>query len=233
MRLLAFDTATEACSVALEIDGAVHARHLEQPRAHGERLLAMIDEVLAEGGIVQADLGALAFGRGPGGFTSLRIGAGVAQGIAFGLDLPVIPVSSLAVLAQGAARAHGVERALAAIDARMGEIYWGAFARDAEGIMQPAGGEHVLPPDRVECPQGQDWCGCGTGWERYGDTLQQRCGEALQAVTGPRLPDARDLLTLAHAARERGETVSAEQAVPIYLRDRVAEKKARTLVNRT
>lgn len=231
MRLLAFDTATEACSVALEIDGAVHARHLEQPRAHGERLLAMIDEVLAEAGIARTDLDALAFGRGPGGFTSLRIGAGVAQGIAWGLGLPVIPVSSLAVLAQGAARAHGVERALAAIDARMGEVYWGAFALDERGLMQPLGGEHVLPPDRVECPPGQGGYGCGTGWESHGDTLRQRCGNALQAVTGPRLPNAVDLLPRAHAAWAQGETVTAEQAVPVYLRDRVAEKKARTSGN--
>ncbi|MDX1608869.1 MAG: tRNA (adenosine(37)-N6)-threonylcarbamoyltransferase complex dimerization subunit type 1 TsaB [Halofilum sp. (in: g-proteobacteria)] len=227
MRLLAFDTATEACSVALEVDGAVHARHLEQPRAHGERLLAMIDEVLAAGGIARAELDALAFGRGPGGFTSLRIGAGVAQGIAYGLDLPVIPVSSLAVLAQGAARGHGVERALAALDARMGEVYWGAFAADANGIMQPAGGEHVLPPERVECPPGTGWCACGTGWESYRDALLQRCGDALQGITGPRLPNAVDLLPLAAAARDRGEAVAAEHAVPVYLRDRVAEKKRR------
>lgn len=226
MNLLALDTATEACSVALELDGRVHARHLEEPRAHGDRLLGLIEEVLDEAGLARDELDAVAFGRGPGGFTSLRIGIGVVQGLAYALGLPVIPVSTLATLAQGARREHGAQRVLAAIDARMGEIYCGTFELDADGLMRPAGTERVLPPDRVEAPRGPGWHGCGTGWRTYRQLLTERCGDALAAAPGPDLPNAVDALPLARAAWQRGEAVSADRAVPVYLRDRVAEKKA-------
>lgn len=225
MNLLALDTATEACSVVLDRDGRLFARHLEEPRAHGDRLLELIDAVLEAGGAERSELDAIAFGRGPGGFTSLRIGIGVVQGIAFALDRPVIPVSSLAILAQGAHRLHGAERVIAAIDARMGEIYCGTFVAGKGGLMEPDGPERVLSPERFEPPAGGDWHGCGTGWEAYREVLVQRCGRALTAVTAPRLPDAIDMLPHARAALERGETVLADQAVPVYLRDRVAEKK--------
>lgn len=225
MNLLALETATEACSVALDIDGRVCSRHLEEPRAHGDRLLDLVDEVLRESGIERTDLDAIAFGRGPGGFTSLRIGIGVVQGIAFALGLPVIPVSTLATLAQGAHRLHGADRVMAAIDARMGEIYCGTFVAGRDGIVQPHGPERVLPPEQFECPEGSNWHGCGTGWETYRDVLLQQCGPALVGVTEPRLPDAVDMLPFARAALQRGETVPAEQAMPVYLRDRVAEKK--------
>lgn len=225
MNLLALETATEACSVALDIDGRICSRRLEEARAHGDRLLGLIEEILQEGGIERTDLDAIAFGRGPGGFTSLRIGIGVVQGVAFALDLPVIPVSTLATLAQGAHRLRRIERVVAAIDARMGEIYCAAFVAGEDGIMQPHGPERVLPPERFECPEGDGWHGCGTGWATYRDVLLQRCGPALVDVVEPRLPDAIDMLPSARTALQRGETVTAEQAVPVYLRDRVAEKK--------
>ena len=227
MNLLAIDTATEACSVALATEEGTFRRHVEEPRAHGDRLLDLIEEVLDEAGLARDRLDAVAFGRGPGGFTSLRIGIGVVQGIAYALDLPVVPVSTLASLAQGACRLHGAERAIAAIDARMGEIYCGTFELDAHGVMQAAAPERVLPPERLEPPQGSGWQGCGTGWRSYRELLAARCGDALAGVPGPELPHAIDLLTLARAGWQRGEAVSADQAVPVYLRDRVAEKKAR------
>lgn len=225
MNLLALETATEACSVALSKDDAVYSRHLETARAHGDRLLELIDEVLAEAGIEATDLDVLAFGRGPGGFTSLRIGAGVVQGVGYALDLPVVPVSTLATLAQGARRVQGAERVIAAIDARMGEIYCGTFGIDAAGLMQPAGPEAVLPPTEFRCPAGEGWHGAGTGWETYRDELTTECGPALAASPEHRLPDARDMIPLSLAAWERGEAVPPHLAVPIYLRDRVAEKK--------
>lgn len=225
MNLLALDTATEACSVVLDRDGRVVSRHLEEPRAHGDRLLELIEEVLEEGGVERADLDAIAFGRGPGGFTSLRIGIGVVQGIAFALDLPVIPVSTLATLAQGAHRMHAADRVVAAIDARMGEIYCGTFAMDGNGIMQLHGPERVIPPDRFERPEEGRWHGCGTGWETYREVLSQRCGDALATVSEPRLPHAVDMLPHARVALARSQTVPPDQAVPVYLRDRVAEKK--------
>lgn len=226
MNLLAVETATEACSVALATGEHVVARHLESPRAHGDRLLELIDEVLEEAGQERTQLDALAFGRGPGGFTSLRIGTGVVQGIAFALDRPVIPVSTLATLAQGAHRVAGARRVIAAIDARMGEIYCGNFELDREGLMQPAGPEVVMPPVEFRCPPGEGWHGAGTGWETYREALTTECGTALAETPVHRLPDARDMIPLARAAWERGETVPADQAVPIYLRDRVAEKKS-------
>src|SRR5437016_3154595 len=120
MKLLAFDTATEVCSVAVWMDGRVHERE-ERGTRHSERLLLLVDEVRADGGLALADLDAIAFGRGPGSFTGLRIAAGAAQGLAFGADIPVTPVSTLAAIAESAA----ADRVLAAIDARMQQVYWG------------------------------------------------------------------------------------------------------------
>lgn len=224
MRLLAIDTATEACSAALEIDGAVSERWVEAPREHGDRLLAMIDELLVEAGITATALDALAFGRGPGAFTGVRIATGVAQGVAYALDLPVLRISTLATLAQGAYRGHGAAQVVAAIDARMGEVYWGAFAADTDGTMRPVQGEQVAAPDAVEVPPGTGWYGVGTGWAAHDAVLARRLGPALAADLGGTLPRAGDMLPLARAAWAAGEAVTAAAAVPVYLRDRVADK---------
>lgn len=224
MRLLAIDTATEACSAALECDGAVRERWVEAPREHGDRLLAMVDELLAEAGITAAALDALAFGRGPGAFTGVRIATGVAQGIAYALDLPVLRISTLAALAQGAARGHGATRVAAAIDARMGEVYWGTYTAGADGTMQPVLAEQVAPPEAVEVPSGTGWYGVGTGWASHAEALAARLGPALAADLGRALPRALDMLPLARAAWAAGEAVTAAAAVPVYLRDRVAHK---------
>jgi len=224
MRLLALDTATEACSAALAIGDEVRERWVEAPREHGDRLLAMLDELLDEAGIVAGDLDALAFGRGPGAFTGVRIATGVAQGIAFGLDLPVLRISTLATLAQGAARAYSAGRVVPAIDARMGEVYWGAYMQDAEGVMRPALEEEVSAPERVALPQGTGWYGTGSGWRTHGGALAARLGTALERDLGHALPHAADMIPLARAAWTAGEAVTAAEAVPVYLRDRVAEK---------
>ncbi|MEX1080780.1 MAG: tRNA (adenosine(37)-N6)-threonylcarbamoyltransferase complex dimerization subunit type 1 TsaB [Halofilum sp. (in: g-proteobacteria)] len=224
MNLLAFDTATEACSAALATPEGIHTRAVEAPREHGDRLLAMIDELLDEAALTAAELDLLAYGRGPGAFTGVRIAVGAVQGIAFAQQLPVIGVSTLAALAQGALRRHGQERVAAAIDARMGEVYWGAFVADGAGLMQPVVAEAVAAPGGVEAPPGTGWCGIGTGWETHGAALSERLGAALAVDLGRALPDAGDMLPLAQAAHARGEAVSAAEALPVYLRDRVAEK---------
>ena len=224
MKLLALDTATEACSVALAHDDRIHSRHVEAPREHGDRLLGMIDELLVEAGLARGDLELLAFGRGPGAFTGVRIATGVAQGIGYALNLPLAPISTLATLAQGAARTHGAERVIAAIDARMGEIYFGNFALDENGVMQPTSPERVCVPAAFEPPPGAGWTGCGTGWETYGDILSARCGEVLASSLGRRLPDAVDMVALARDAVRRGALVKPAEATPIYLRDRVAAR---------
>lgn len=224
MKLLALDTATEACSAALAVDERISARAVEAPREHGDRILAMVDELLAEAGVAVAELDALAYGRGPGAFTGVRIGVGVSQGIAFAHELPLVGVSTLAALAQGAYRRHGTERVAAAIDARMGEVYWGAFALNDARLMEPVVAEAVAPPEAIELPPGTGWHGVGSGWETYPEALAARMGTALTSDLGRALPDARDMLALARAAFARGEAVAAAEALPVYLRDRVADK---------
>lgn len=221
--LLALDTATEACSVALLHDGKITSHYEVIPRQHAQKLLPMIQTLLAEAGIALSAVDAIAFGRGPGAFTGVRIAIGVVQGLAFALERPVLPVSNLAVLAQRALREHGATQVAAAIDARMDEVYWGCY-HDVAGEMQLQGVEAVLPPEQVALPQGAggQWFGAGTGWG-YAERLAIRVD---RQDTGM-LPHALDLLTLARFAWDRGESVAAEQALPVYLRDKVATPKAR------
>lgn len=223
MKLLAIDTATEACSVALHVEGRIHARWAEAPREHGERVLAMLDEVLTEAGLRARDLDGLALGRGPGAFTGVRMATGVVQGIALGLALRVVRVSTLAALAQGGYRQHGGSHWLPAIDARMGEVYWGAYRIDAAGVAVATMAETVASPDRVPVPAGGHWDGIGTGWVTWGDRLAARLGDCFGCDRGHALPVAADLLPAALRAWSNGEAVAPAQAVPAYLRDRVAE----------
>jgi len=219
--LLALDTATEACSVALLHEGRVFSRYEVIPRLHAQRVLPMVQELLAEAGIALAAVEAIAFGRGPGAFTGVRIAVGVVQGLAFALGRPVLPISNLAVMAQRAHREYGVGQVAAAIDARMDELYWGCYRLDG-GEMRLAGVEAVLPPERVELPRGAegDWFGAGTGW-----AFASRIPLAVGGMDAGLLPHAEDLLTLARFAWARGEGVDAERAQPIYLRDNVATPK--------
>lgn len=219
--LLALDTATEACSVALLHEGRVYSRYEVIPRLHAQRVLPMVQEVLAEAGIALAAVEAIAFGRGPGAFTGVRIAVGVVQGLAFALGRPVLPISNLAVMAQRAHREQGVSQVATAIDARMDELYWGCY-RLEDGEMRLAGVEAVLPPEQVALPRGAEgeWFGAGTGW-----AFAARIPVAVSGMDAGLLPHAEDLLTLATFAWSRGETVDAEQAQPVYLRDNVATPK--------
>ncbi|HEX9627763.1 MAG TPA: tRNA (adenosine(37)-N6)-threonylcarbamoyltransferase complex dimerization subunit type 1 TsaB [Acidiferrobacterales bacterium] len=221
MRLLALDTSTEACSAALTLDGRISERFL-LGRQHSSQLLAMIAELLAEAGIALKQLDALAFGRGPGAFTGLRIGTGVVQGLAFGAGLPVVPVSSLAALAQG----ESAPRVLAALDARMGQVYWGAFERDAGGLMRPAGAEGLVTPATLTPPPGR-WWGVGRGWDAYGEALRDRLGPVLEGYTPNAWPHAAQVAVLGAAGFAAGAGVPAEQALPVYLRDDVARPARR------
>ncbi|WP_110968249.1 tRNA (adenosine(37)-N6)-threonylcarbamoyltransferase complex dimerization subunit type 1 TsaB [Pseudomonas huaxiensis] len=219
--LLALDTATEACSVALLHDGKITSHYEVIPRLHAQKLLPMIQTLLAEAGVALSAVDAIAFGRGPGAFTGVRIAIGVVQGLAFALERPVLPVSNLAVLAQRALREHGVTRVASAIDARMDEVYWGCYEEQA-GEMRLQGLEAVLPPEQVALPQGAggQWFGAGTGWG-----YSERLAVKVEAQDASMLPHALDLLTLAQFAWQRGESVPADQAQPVYLRDKVATPK--------
>lgn len=224
MNLLALETATDACSAALAVNGDFLERFEIAPRGHSQRILPMMDELLMEAGITLAEVDALAFGRGPGAFTGMRIAVGVAQGIAFGADLPVVAVSSLATLAQGA-RAQQV---LVAVDARMNEVYWGAYRRNSDGLMELCGEESVLSPDQVPAPDEGAWAAVGSAWLTYEDKLAARCLGRISGIDPVALPHAQDVALLGIAAYEAGEAVSAEQALPVYLRDETAWKKMAT-----
>lgn len=219
--VLAIDTATEACSAALMVAGEIAERYEIAPRRHAELILPMIDALLAEAGIALDRIDVLGFGRGPGAFTGVRIAAGVAQGIAFGAELPVVPVSTLAALAQGAVRTGGHARVLAAIDARMREVYWGAYQADEAGLMRLQGAECVSPPAEVPLPPEGKWFGVGTGWDAYGDALRARLDGRVNGSDGRCWPRARDVAMLAAAGYVAGEAVTADEALPVYLRDRV------------
>ena len=217
MRLLAFETSTEACSVAVYVDGRVHERFGIAPRRHTELALPWAEEVLAEAGVARAQLDAIAVGRGPGAFTGVRLAIAIAQGIALALDRPVVPVSTLAALAMQA----GGERRIAAIDARMGEVYLGAFARDGDGVTALAD-EVVVRPEAAALPDGGDWHGAGTGFAAADGALQARLHGRLAAVDAQALPHAADVARLAAAAFARGEALAAERVEPAYLRNDVA-----------
>ena len=226
MKLLAIDTTEDSCSVALCVDDEMLWRFQIAPRRHSELILPMVDEVLAEAGLVVQQLDALAFGRGPGSFTGVRIAAGVIQGIALGADLPVAPVSTLVALAQGAWRSHGATVVLSALDARMGEIYW-ARCQLQHGVMMVDGEERVGKPDlAIEPPGGACW-GVGSGWGVYSDLLLQSTGISAQHVLGEQRIHARDVASLGLAALLAGQIVAPEQALPVYIRDNVAKKPAR------
>ncbi len=196
------------------------------PRQHARLLLPMVNEVLTEAGVKLGELDALAFGRGPGSFTGLRIAAGVTQGLALGAGLPVVPVSDLAALAQGAARERDATQVLACLDARMGEVYWGAYRRGPGGLVTPMSEERVSVPEAVACPAPGDWHGAGQGFAAY-PALRSAPGGRIVETEPERVPRAADVLRLALAEAVAGNTVAAEAAIPVYLRDEVAWKKGR------
>lgn len=221
MKLLALETATEACSAALWLGGQVLARYEYAPRLQTELLLPMVDSLLAEAGITLKDLDALAYSRGPGAFTGVRIGAAVAQGLAFGVDLPVVTVSSLQTLAQGMYREHGAERVLTVFDARMNEVYVGAYEKDAAGIMQPLLPERLGAADSLVIPQGE-FLGAGNGWAAYREILLAR--SQVTRFEAAAFPAAQDLAVLAAQEVAAGHAVAPELALPVYLRDEVWQK---------
>jgi tRNA threonylcarbamoyladenosine biosynthesis protein TsaB len=220
-RLLAIDTSGETCSAAL-LYGADVVQKLEfAPRRHGDLILGMMARLLAEAGLTLSALDALAFGRGPGSFTGVRIATAVVQGAAFGAGLGVIGVSNLAALAQGQYRFSGHRRILTALDARMGELYWGCYVVGDEGLVEQAGPELVVSPVAVPLPQGTAWYGAGSGFGAYAGELGRVLGRSLIGTNPGRTCEAADIARLAEAALGRGEAVAPELALPVYLRDRV------------
>lgn len=221
MKLLAIDTTEDACSAALLIDSEVAERFEIAPRRHSEILLPMMDGLLSAAGLRLGDLDALAFARGPGSFTGVRIAVSVAQGAAFGAQLPVVPVSSLQALAQGVRREHAAGAVLSALDARMQEVYWGGYRADAMGIMRTVIAECVSKPQQVPTPEDGDWVAAGSGWAAYAEALTERCG-GVSAMLGSVRVHAQDVASVGAALFAEGAAVPAALAQPVYLRDEVA-----------
>lgn len=220
--ILALDTSTEACSCAVAIDGRVHERYVVAPQQHASLILASIESLLQEHKLGFEHLDAVAWGRGPGSFTGLRIAAGVTQGIAFAAELPVIEVSTLAALALAAWNEQGQSRVFACLDARIDEVYWGLF-EIRDGLPVATAPEQLCKPEAIPgamLDAAAQWSAVGNGLaygERFSSELQARFARKLPDA----LPRAAHIATLAAAAFDRGEMVSAEEVRPVYLRDKV------------
>jgi tRNA threonylcarbamoyladenosine biosynthesis protein TsaB len=221
LKLLAIETASEACSVALSVDGDTREQFSLAPRGHAELVLPWVKSLLAGAGMRMQDLDAIAFGRGPGSFTSLRIGISVVQGLAWGADLPVVPVSSLQATAQ-AAFGDDVVAAVVVMDARMQQVYCGAFQANRDGIMLPAGTEQVCDPGDVAHLPVEGFAAVGNGWVRYAPLEQ--FGRQFVSVHPDTWPTASAVIALAGRWLQDHEALPPEQAQPVYLRDKVAEK---------
>lgn len=224
MKLLAIETSTESCSVALLCGDKIFERSELAPRRHAELVLPMADAVLEEAGLQRKQLDGIAVGRGPGAFTGVRLGVSVAQGLAFALDLPVAPVSSLAALAMQAP--NNGAAILALIDARMGEIYAGAFRHEANGLVIAIDDERVCPPQNLAWPSAPAWNVIGSGWGACGEVLAPRFTPPPRWADAPHYPQARDVARLAAPILAAGQGVAAHKALPVYLRNHVAKTLA-------
>jgi tRNA threonylcarbamoyladenosine biosynthesis protein TsaB len=220
LKLLALDTSTEYCSAALSIDGDLDVREVKAGQRHSELLIGMIDDLLTSHALSVRDLDGIAYGEGPGSFTGLRIACGVVQGLAFGAGVRVLGVGTLLAMAEGS----GAARVVCCVDARMHEIYHAAYVRgDGEGrpwrtLHAPA----VCVPAVAPPLAGNGWFACGSGFAVYRDVLEERYAGQLAEIAPELYPHARDILALAAPRFESGEGLTAERAVPVYLRDKVA-----------
>ncbi len=221
MKLLAFDTSTEYLSLALMQGDDISTFDVLAGQSHSQLILPQIQVLLADAGLHLKDLQGIAFGAGPGSFTGVRIAAGVAQGLGFGADLPVVGVCTLQALAE----ASGADKVLACLDARMGEVYFAAYIKNAgswQAVIEPG----LYKPQAVPAPEGSDWVGAGSGWQAYAEQLSQVYQEQLQDVRPELLPTASALLRLAKPEFLSGKPLPAADAMPIYIRNRVALKTA-------
>lgn len=230
--ILALDSSTDACSVALYANGQLDARFELAAKSHTQRLLPMVDELLGDNNLKLHDLDAIAFGRGPGSFTGLRICMGIVQGLAFGAQLPVIPVSTLEAMAQGYYRANPEASlpVLVSLDARMDEVYWGLFARDGDSVA-PLSDEFVMKPELLA---GQDiiqslaerFVAVGPGW--HYPAMQVL---AASTIVVDAQPQAEDMALIAAQVWSAGGAIDVLNAQPVYLRDTISWQKRQRIRN--
>lgn len=224
MNILALDTCTEVCSAALTINEQLFSTSEPTQRGHSDLLLGMMDSLFEQSGSSIEIVEALAFGRGPGSFTGVRVGVGVAQGIAFARDIPVLPVSTLAAVAQQAIEKHNVEQVVVAIDARMGEVY-AAHYENQQGLAVLLDDEQVCPPEQFKPLDDREWFAAGSGWREYNAELTAQFAGKISGTDVELHPNAATVITLAKELASKGGLIPAEQALPVYLRNNVAKKK--------
>lgn len=219
MNLLAFDTSTEYLSLALMRGDAIFTFDILAGQSHSQIILPQIQTLLNDAGLQLQDLHGIAFGAGPGSFTGVRIAAGVAQGLGFGANLPVVGVCTLLALAE----TSGADKVIACLDARMGEVYHAVYKKissEWQTVSKPG----LYRPDTVPVVEENDWVGAGSGWQTYAEGLSHGYSGQLQTVQAALLPAARAILMLAQPVFVSGKAGPAGEAMPIYIRNRVALK---------
>jgi len=219
MKILALDTSTEYLSLALWLEGKTHTRHLLAGQSHSQRILPLLDELFNEAEVSVNELDGIAFGAGPGSFTGLRIGCGVAQGLAFGANLPVAGISTLLAMAH----ANGSEKVMVCLDARMGEIYLAAFIKKGD-TWDEVIATSLSKPDAMPPLAGDGWVGVGNGWAIYSEQLKTCYGSQITQVFPDAYPQAVEIAALARPLFEAGLGQAAAEAAPIYIRNKVAFK---------
>lgn len=224
LKILVLDTSGVLCSTALLVGDEIIQHEQLVPRRHADVILDMLDALLSEAEVDASQLDAIAFGRGPGSFTGVRIAAAVTQGIAYSLDKPVIAVSTLAALAQGLMDSGDDQKILTAVDARMNEVYWAGYARNADGYAEMRIEEVVVPPAAVPMPEHGKWSAAGNGWQVYASELKPMINAGITEIHSDTLVHASSIARLGAYYFNQGRLITAEQAIPVYLRDKVAEK---------
>jgi len=217
--ILAIDTSSEYCSVALWQGRAIQQKCLLAERAHAQFILPMLDELLSENNITLSAIDYLAFGAGPGSFTGVRIAVSLLQGLGLGLNLPIVPISTLAAIAQQAYREYGAKHCMTALDARMSEIYLGYYQYHDSGLMQLVQAEQVVNPAQIIFPESGQWFGAGPGFEVYAEMITQQATKCLVGMHKGCYPQAQYIAELAAHSIKENRFVSVDHLEPIYLRE--------------
>lgn len=224
MKILALDTSTEYCSIALFLDSEILSQEVLAEQRHSELILPMVKRALGDAGVTLTQLDGIAFGSGPGSFTGLRIACGVTQGLALGAGLPVAGIGTLEALAQAAGEKGVIAGVITALDARMSEIYHAAYKETADGWL-PVSEPALCSPHNAPLVHGKNWTGCGSGFDVHGDVLRTRYDGCVSNVVSGLRPHARAIVQLAAPRFERGLGIDPADAAPLYIRNKVALKE--------
>lgn len=218
VKLLAFDTSSNTCSVAILNNSSIHTISKIESKQQGKLILPLIEALLKEVSLTLEELDGIAYGCGPGSYTGIRIACSVAQGIALANQCPIIPISSLAAMAQTAYGVHHWEQVLVALDAHMGEIYWAKYHVGKSGLVELQGKEAVSKPEQVHIEDPENWYGIGSAWDKYGEIVLNSSPKQLKSINNSIFPSAEAILELAKVQYLQKNWVSPSNAIPVYLR---------------